>query len=450
MENNLNKLAEKYEEFYKDQGYTLIASAELRVPWYKCAVKCTYRVKTKLTEFETIILKCIEADIVNSKDIAFVLGLDEKIVNDEVISLTRAGIIGDFDNKLAISKLGFDTLSTCEREVEEVTDYQVYMNSVTGEWRVDNSLFYESSQVNSNENDKSIILKPEKTVTDESINGNLDFIMLFEKELDTNVIKLRLKEYKTIIYQQERVLFYRNPQKSIMILPLNYQTEKIDDSLSKVLTEKYEKQKLLEILEVEKWIKEPEKDMLKISKISKENIKNIKILGNKEIRELFKGIFDNAQKSVFIVSPWLSEKIVTEEFIDSIEKALSKRKLSITIVYGMTSWRKLNEIIKKASQTSNALGSGNRDLITHNIAQSLKQKFSKYEKFKIFHSGGSHEKYLIYDNKYCLSGSFNFLSYDGGEEHSYGGDSFRFESGILIEDKAATEKIINRFKDRVR
>ena len=139
-----------------------------------------------------------------------------------------------------------------------------------------------------------------------------------------------------------------------MILPLNYQTEKIDDSLSKALTEKYEKQKLLEILEVEKWIKEPEKDMLKISKISKENIKNIKILGNKEIRELFKGIFDNAQKSVFIVSPWLSEKIVTEEFIDSIEKALSKRKLSITIVYGMTSWRKLNEIIKKASQTSNA------------------------------------------------------------------------------------------------
>lgn len=216
MENNLNKLAEKYEEFYKDQGYTLIASAELRVPWYKCTVKCTYRVKTKLTEFETIILKCIEADIVNSKDIAFVLGLDEKIVNDEVISLTRAGIIGEFDNKLAISKLGFDTLSTCEREVEEVTDYQVYMNSVTGEWRVDNSLFYESSQVNSNENDKSIILKPEKTVTDESINGNLDFIMLFEKELDTNVIKLRLKEYKTIIYQQERVLFYRNPQKSIM------------------------------------------------------------------------------------------------------------------------------------------------------------------------------------------------------------------------------------------
>ena len=450
MENNLNKLVEKYEEFYKDQGYTLIASAELRVPWYKCDVKCTCRMKTKLTEFETIILKCIEADIVNSKDISFVLGLDEKIVNDEVISLMRTEIIESSDDKLSISKLGFDALKDCEREVEEITDYQVYMNSVTGEWRADESLFGENKAVNFDENDKSIILKPEKPVTDKSITDNPDFITLLERVLKTNVIKVRLKEHKTIIYQQERVLFYRNSQKNIIILPLNYQTEKTDDNLNKALNEKYEKKKLLELLEVEKWIKEPEKEILKTNNILKEDIKNIKILGNKEIRELFKGIFDNAKKSVFIVSPWISEKIVTEEFINSMEKALSKRKLSITIVYGMTSWRKLNEIIKKASQTSNVFSSGNRDLITHNIAQSLKQRFSKYEKFKIFHSGGSHEKYLIYDNKYCLSGSFNFLSYDGGEEYSYGGDSFRFESGTLIEDKAVAEEIINRFKDRVR
>ena len=67
------------------------------------------------------------------------------------------------------------------------------------------------------------------------------------------------------------------------------------------------------------------------------------------------------------------------------------------------------------------------------MAQKLKKRFGKYENFKVFYVG-THEKILSYDERYTLVGSYNLLSYDGGESEGYKGFHFRYEGGVMIDD----------------
>lgn len=75
----------------------------------------------------------------------------------------------------------------------------------------------------------------------------------------------------------------------------------------------------------------------------------------------------------------------------------------------------------------------NKDWNTELAAEKLRKRFGKYSNFSISYIG-THEKILCIDDKYTLVGSYNLLSYDGGEKDKYKGKRFRFEGGVLIED----------------
>jgi phosphatidylserine/phosphatidylglycerophosphate/cardiolipin synthase-like enzyme len=88
-----------------------------------------------------------------------------------------------------------------------------------------------------------------------------------------------------------------------------------------------------------------------------------------------------------------------------------------------------------------------KDVTSVEMAKELEKRFSKYEGFSIrYIVNGSHEKFLSYDDAYVYIGSMNLLSYDGGEKENYKGLNFRFEGGILLNDKKFANERMEDFR----
>ena len=73
--------------------------------------------------------------------------------------------------------------------------------------------------------------------------------------------------------------------------------------------------------------------------------------------------------------------------------------------------------------------------------EKLKKRFARYENFSMTYIG-THEKVLCIDERYTLVGSYNLLSYDGGEKEMFQGYHFRFEGGVMIDDAEFAKHVI--------
>lgn len=133
---------------------------------------------------------------------------------------------------------------------------------------------------------------------------------------------------------------------------------------------------------------------------------------NEAIRNKFIETFLIAEKEIDIISPWISENVVDEQFIELLENAL-KRNVTIKILYG--------------------IGENNdeRNKKSEKIASSLISKFQKYGKLFRIKKDNIHYKLLLCDEKFLISGSYNFLSFKG----DYDGNDNRIEGAEYIENK---------------
>lgn len=82
-----------------------------------------------------------------------------------------------------------------------------------------------------------------------------------------------------------------------------------------------------------------------------------------------------------------------------------------------------------------------KDWQTALMAEKLKKRFARYENFSMTYIG-THEKVLCIDERYTLVGSYNLLSYDGGEKEMFQGYHFRFEGGVMIDDAEFAKHVI--------
>ena len=155
-----------------------------------------------------------------------------------------------------------------------------------------------------------------------------------------------------------------------------------------------------------------------------------KWVSNQEMRQAFLESLKQAEKCLYIISPWINKAVVTEEVLEDMENLL-KKGVSIRIIYGIETEQQM-----QAQQDS-------RNKNTENMAEKMREAFAGYgELFTICH-GSTHEKVLICDKKYCISGSLNFLSYDGGESMNYAKGSFRREGGFCCYDEDAIQQVID-------
>lgn len=461
MKNAIEIISKKYEGLYQKENYSLVASTDIYVPWMQCTLKCKHRIRRQMSEFDSIIIKCLYNSINNIRDISFVLGIDIPILEAEIENLESINFVKIEDGIISITDKG--QISFEERMKDEILtdEFIVYMNCITGEWTVDeqdlkSAKGIEPQKISNNSKISEIqpiVLEKERAVSKDNVENNANLIKDLNTKYNTQIQSIHLMNYMDVQYQIDRVLFYRNDSKKILFSLCDYKNYELDDKLAIALRENYEKRKLFELLQFEKFTKEPEKYLTSNEPVIvkyKKQICGDKYLRNQDIRQLFTNIFDKAKSSIFIVSPWIDNNnyVMTDEILDKIESALRDRKVSITVGYGYTNIEKLNNKIKKYTNLSNNQDKikNDKDYQTYLMAEKMKKRFKNYSNFKIFHVG-THEKILSYDNRYTLIASYNFMSYDGGESYDYSGYNFRFEGGVLIEDEDFTKHVRMCFEE---
>ena len=126
--------------------------------------------------------------------------------------------------------------------------------------------------------------------------------------------------------------------------------------------------------------------------------------------------FKTAVSNIYIVSPWVRNKVL-EKYKEYMESAL-KNGVNIYINYGISN-------------------NGKED-IDKDAKIYLTELSKKYKNLHIHSKANTHAKVLICDDKWVVTGSFNWLSYDGSDN--------RNESSTLQIDK----NIIDILKQQVK
>lgn len=435
---NYNEFINKYE----DEDFYLWASAGAYVPWFQCTLRCQCAGIGSMSDLDMIICKCVRSGISEIPEISFVLSLDVQLIGSIVANLVRAGIFNVVAEKIEITPNGIKHFSQKSVSTNINNNYNIFMNGITGEWKIiKNESWVEKFD------EKVIRFSPLKNVIADEIENNNAVIREIENDENIKINALTLLNDKKILYMESKILFFRDKEKHLTFAVYDEKNDCFDGKTGKHLCDEYDNGQLIEILDLKQEIVKDEQVLEQYDKPIPAD--KIRFIANEEIRNMFKSIFDKAKKSIFIVSPWIGSFVVNEALKDRFERAL-KKGIAIKIFYGYTSKDKLNSLMRDYGPMDkiNVNNINDRDVKTEIIARNLRKKFEKYTCFEINHvDEGSHEKCLVYDEKYTLVGSLNLLSYDGGEYQNYKGKNFRRESAVLIEDEDFAWDVMSSFFD---
>ena len=121
------------------------------------------------------------------------------------------------------------------------------------------------------------------------------------------------------------------------------------------------------------------------------------LLRDRQIRPEFLSTLKAATQQILIYSPWVTEEVVDEEFIQLLQK-LANNGVWILIGYGIAE--------KQEEETKPISPKVEEKLLTIRTPENLPAA-------QIFWLGNSHAKEVLVDRKVHLSGSHNWLSYRG-------------------------------------
>lgn len=441
----IEDLHEKYRGQFEKQGYTFAGSLDIHLPFLEMQADYRYLDNSHMPKPEKILCDCIQAGVCKIEEINFVLSVDLKIVEKMVERLIQSQILKMETGVLKFTEEGKVLYRSNLRPVREENSIPVGFNLITGEWQLlEEDIFQNEVNVS------GVKLEVRKSLKiDDQQQMRALRKLITEKVLIKNTLEdLNISRRKVLGYKHELLLLYVNDHGEINHLVYDPRAENFDFEISRYLQESYSDQRLKEL--------EPIQNLLAKEKQVVEEfhqpIQSLRYLQNREIREITKYLFQNAEKSVYIISPWLGTEdfVLTEEFLEQMEMGLNKKKLEIHIMYGYVSKEKLEYLIMKDQQEEEAyhLGKGkhyikNREVQTQETADKLRIRFSNYQNFHISYRN-THEKVLCYDDRYCLIGSYNYLSYDGGEKNNYQGFNFRKEGAVFIEDEDFTKDLIQK------
>ena len=145
------------------------------------------------------------------------------------------------------------------------------------------------------------------------------------------------------------------------------------------------------------------------------------VFNRRESRKVLSDALENVQKRLILVCPWLTSW-ATAVVIEKCEE-LIKRGVRIDI-----GWGRLEDLARDQIDT-----------FWYGALPKLRQLQNEHPEFLHLKELGTHEKFLVCDNKFAMLGSHNFLT---SQESSP-----EFEVGILIEDTNTIQNLINRFDE---
>lgn len=136
---------------------------------------------------------------------------------------------------------------------------------------------------------------------------------------------------------------------------------------------------------------------------------------------LLERAFEEASNRILIISPWIRAEVVNSVFVERLAKCLG-RGVHVTIAYG------LGRVDK---------GERPKDRAARSALEGLSQSFTN---FTFIRKGNTHAKVLLVDDAFCVTTSFNWLSFRGDSQQP-----FREEWGTYVEGTA----VVNKYHDEL-
>lgn len=156
------------------------------------------------------------------------------------------------------------------------------------------------------------------------------------------------------------------------------------------------------------------------------------VCGRNESRKIFLQTLRESEDRIILVCPWLSENAIDREAKESIVAAL-KRGVLIEI-----GWGNLNDVGNNQSRLSKAaLLKSDRDNWKYTAIPWLDRIEAQYPRLLKLRILGTHQKFLVCDQKFAMLGSHNYLT--------SGNSSSERELGIKTNDPEKINELIGLF-----
>lgn len=429
-------LNHQYSDFYN--GYYMYDVREIDYPIYRTKILFEY---IKVQEIHLIIIAVLKTirflESVKNIDIYSQLQqitqLDKDILNSILAEITTKGYLKQ-DN-LKLSTNGKEILEK-EKEliIEKKSDY-LNIDGIFGTVLLDNG------KINSNDKkarDGAIEFKPyvksrpriEWLDEDFSDNKTLRQVLIENLQTDeidvTNILEIAPNKF----FKRYVCLFYKDTEENEKFLVLNRNYE-IDDEATELFDRLMSEQKFTSeniSLKCKPLLEDSEKKFEKSTpNVIKEKVKPVeqvsitdgKTIEVDEHKKYFIYVLENAKSSIYIQSPWINWRTL-QIYKNHIQNAV-KRGVKVTIKYGM----KPRNRFDKAG-----------------IDEDSKQFFNSLDEhiFRLI-KRDDHSKIVICDEDFMIMGSFNWLSFGGGNEKDARG-----ETSSINMNKSEIKKQIEKFK----
>lgn len=466
----IEELARKYANTIPNSK--LVKYYEAAIPQYCIDTVLIMEKEKPLSVLQEFILKFTAEGIDNIREICGFLGVNMTAVSTAVAEMQKVNlIVVDInDMRIKLTEKGRESLRAVKTITPEEVEYQICMDSFTGNIYIDSLNKYNKKDVKrfelvavppfietptlSNlkfEDVKVAIDKFRRNnyYSKDKLEGNLLDIAELDKVYTeynkvyvlvflnnkTGDIELRVFEKQTRRQEYENILLQMY-NKHTRIFELD-QKEDIDDvkenSFYDILSDDIKNDAASytnRAVEIDKEIEQLKSQLSEITNQSEgaedENTRfqiheiqqqiderederegATKILSTYDHRPLLIKALNEAHNSVIIVSPWIKRGGLNNEILSLIRSAVN-RGINITIGYGISQKKDSDKwVLEELNKIAKNKNKGKLQIVALN---------------------NTHEKVLIMDNKFLVITSFNWLSFGGDPKRG-----FRQETGIYTE-----------------
>ena len=441
---DIDMLAHKYSDYYKD--FVIYDAREIVYPVYKTKIEYIISKEQELHPIVIGILKIIDYLQKIKVDDKYKILKNITQMDNEIL----ASILGEFNVKgylkvdsIELSHKGLEVLKKENEKIKERTISYVAIDGVLGtileiakdqkQIPLDHKShegafeFKPNFKTRPRTENLDVMFMDDKTLRQTLIESLKDFDK--QEEKDNKNLNYEINDILSIepkkFFKKYYCLFYKNQdeEEKILVIDKNYNE---DINSTKFFDRLLSEQRFSD--SINQKAKEYEENAEKFQDLTTEKIKKKlivdledgKTIETTDHKKYLKYILANAQKEIYIQSPWIRYEILNI-YKDEIVEAL-KRGVKITIKYGLKPKNRFDKagIDNKSKEYLNGLDK---------------------ELFKL-KQGNDHSKILICDDEFMIVGSFNWLSF-GGEKDSDG--DTRGETSTINKNKREIIKTKEKF-----
>lgn len=433
---DLQLLVHKFSDYYPQ--FMMYDAREIDYPVYRTKVTYTVAKDQKLHPVVLSVLKIIKyLETLNDVDVyqqlKQITQLDDKILDNILADITTKGYLKQGDS-IQLSKNGLEILKNEKEKVTELMCSYINFDGIYGSPLSDDGKFNpddKKAREGAIEFKPYVKIRPRIESLDEEFADNKTLRQVLIENLQS-------EEYDIIDIQQVDpnkyfnkyfCLFYKDREENekLLVIGKDYELDseatelfdrlsneqKFNDNISNNCIESLHKNKELFEQATSEIVEE------KIKPVEKIDITEGKTIEVDEHKKYFIYILENAKQSIYIQSPWVNWRTL-QLYKDYIEAAVN-RGVKVTIKYGLKPRNRFDKI---------------------GIDEESKRFFNSLDKSLFFLiKGDDHSKIVICDNEFMIMGSFNWLSFGGGNE-----PNARGETSSIIKNEAEIKKQIAKFQ----